>query len=46
MHCCSLIQGIFLIQGLNLCLLGFLHWQSLAFTASTTWETPIGFCVD
>ena len=26
--CHSLLQGIFLTQGLNLCLLGLLHWQT------------------
>ena len=25
---CTLLQGIFLTQGLNLCLLSLLHWQS------------------
>ena len=25
--CCALLQGIFLTQGLNLCLLHLLHWQ-------------------
>ena len=45
-HCCSLVQGVSLIQGLNLRLLGFLHWQSLEFTTSSTWETPMGFCQD
>ena len=26
--CCALLQGIFLIQGLNPCLLSLLHWQA------------------
>ena len=26
--CCALLQGIFLTQGSNLCLLGYLHWQA------------------
>ena len=33
-------QGIFLTQGLNLCLLHLLHWQVGSFTTSTTWEAP------
>ena len=27
MGCHALLQGIFLTQGLNLCLLSLLHWQ-------------------
>ena len=27
MDCCALPQGIFLTQGMNPCLLDFLHWQ-------------------
>ena len=38
--CCALLQGIFLIQGSNLCLMS----PTLAgrfFTTSPTWETPL-----
>ena len=33
-----LLQGIFLTQGLNSCLLCLLCWQASSFTANTTWE--------
>ena len=32
-----LLQGIFLTQGLNPCLLCLLHWQAGYFTTSATW---------
>ena len=35
--CRSLLQGIFLTQGMNQCFLCLLHWQAGS-TASTTWE--------
>ena len=35
--CCALFQGIFLTQGLSLCLYVFLHFQ-MFFTTSVTWE--------
>ena len=38
--CHALLQRIFLTQGLNPCLLCFLHWQVAFFTTSTTWEGP------
>ena len=37
MGCHFLLQGIFLTQGLNQCLLPLLHWQ-VDSTTSTTWE--------
>ena len=33
--CCALLQGIFLTQGMNICLL---HWPGGFFTTGTTWE--------
>ena len=39
MRCCALLQGIFPPQGLNLHLLGLLHWQVSFVTTSTTWES-------
>ena len=38
--CHVLLQGIFLTQGLNLCLLHLLHWQAGSFTMSATWSPP------
>ena len=34
----SLLQGIFLTQGSNLCLLHLLHWQQILYHC-TTWKT-------
>ena len=39
--CHSLLQGIFLTQGLNLRLLCLLHWQVEFFTTRATWEAPL-----
>ena len=36
--CHAFLQGIFPIQGLNLCVLSLLHWQAGFFTTSATWE--------
>ena len=37
--CYFLLQGSFLTQGLNLCILCLLHWQvGFFFNTSTTWE--------
>ena len=36
MGCCFLLQGIFLTQGSNPCLLGFLHWQEDSLPLSHT----------
>ena len=41
--CHALLQGIFSIQELSLCLLCLLQWQVgfvFFFTTSTTWEAP------
>ena len=39
--CChALLQGIFLMQGLNPHLFHLLHLQGRVFTMSTTWEAP------
>ena len=40
MGCHTLLQGIFLTQGLNLPLLCLLHWQAMFFTTSATGEAP------
>ena len=39
--CNTLLQGIFLTQGLNLRLLCLLHWQIEFFTTHATWEAPL-----
>ena len=36
--CHFLLQGIFLTQGLNLCLLRVLHWQADSLPPRATWE--------
>ena len=42
MRCHFLFLGIFPTQGLNLCLLGLLHWQvDSLLNTSTTWEAPV-----
>ena len=40
MGCHAFLQGIFLTQGLNPCLLCLLHWQAGSLTTSATWEAP------
>ena len=38
--CHALLQGIFLTQGLNPCLLSLLHWQGGSLLTSVTSEAP------
>ena len=40
MGCRFLLQGTFLTQGSNLCVLHLLHWQPGSLTTSATWEAP------
>ena len=37
----NVLQGNFLAQGLNLCLLHLLHWQVRFFTNGATWEANL-----